>query len=79
MLLDYKSKGKGSEIMLEPSFVKFVITIISKVCIKDTGATYSVIPAGQDASHVLQKEEDLITTEYVKVIPLLTIDPYYKL
>lgn len=68
-------KGKRREIALSHGYRKFAITMMNKAGVKDTHRRYLTGHAqvGQDASYVLPTEEELLA-EYVKAIPLLTID-----
>jgi septal ring factor EnvC (AmiA/AmiB activator) len=61
-------------------FRKFVIAKMDKASVKDTHRRYLTGHAhiGEDRSYVLPTDEDLLS-EYIKAIPLLTIDPTQRL
>ena len=68
------------KVKLTHGYRKFAITTMVAAGVKDTHRRYLTGHAqvGQDASYVLPSEQDLLT-EYVKAIPLLTIDPSQRL
>jgi hypothetical protein len=67
-------------VKLTHGYRKFAITMMNQAGVKDTHRRYLTGHAqvGQDASYVLPSDEDLLA-EYVKAIPLLTIDPKARL
>ena len=68
------------QVKLTHGYRKFAITSMVSAGVKDTHRRYLTGHAqvGQDASYVLPTEDDLLA-EYVKAIPLLTIDQTQKL
>lgn len=75
-----QAKGSRRSIMRSHGFRKFAITMMDKAGVKDTHRRYLTGHAqlGQDRSYVLPTGESLLA-EYVKAIPLLTIDPNARL
>ena len=73
-------KGKRRDTLLSHGFRKHVITTMVNTGVKDEARRYLTGHAqvGQDVSYVLLKEEDLLA-EYVKAIPLLSLDLTQKL
>jgi integrase len=74
------NKSNRKEIMPSHGFRKFAITMMNKAGVKDTHRRYlsGHAQVGEDDHYVLPSEEDLLT-EYIKAIPLLTIDPKARL
>lgn len=72
--------GKRRAIARSHGFRKFVIAKMDKAGVKDTHRRYLTGHAhiGEDRSYVLPTDEDLLS-EYIKAIPLLTIDPTQRL
>lgn len=73
-------KGKRREIAVSHGLRKLAITTMVTAGVKDTHRRYLTGHAqvGQDASYVLPTEQDLLV-EYVKAIPLLTINQSQRL
>jgi integrase len=79
-LIKRSGVNQKRDVMRSHGFRKFVITTMDKAGLKDTHRRYLTGHAqvGQDRSYVKLNEEDLLS-EYVKAIPLLSIDPTQRL